>query len=80
MTTKNIGVSDSLNGDGLYVQVKSFLRGAFIENDPTVVFVVKSEEGKVLASFEVEPGKAHELSEIIRQEAELASRIQEENL
>jgi hypothetical protein len=78
MTTKNIGVNDSLQGETLYLQIKAFLRGAFIENDPTVVLVVKSEQGKVLAAVDISPSKAHELSEIIRQEAELASIAQEE--
>lgn len=75
---KNIGVSDSLTGRGVYIQPKAFLRGLLLEIDPTVALVVKSEDGEVLVSLEMTPEHAHTLSEYIRQEAELASVVQEE--
>lgn len=76
----SIGVTDGFSGDPLYVEPKAFLRGAFLDKDPTVAVVVTSEDGRVGLVLELTPEKAHILSERIRQEAELASVAQEENI
>jgi hypothetical protein len=73
-----VPVRDSLKGESLYLEPKAFLRGALLNGNPAVVFVLRSEQGEVLASFETGAKNAHMLSEYTRQEAELASVAEEE--
>jgi hypothetical protein len=77
--SKSINVYDPVTGRFLTLSVKSFLRGALVGDDPTVAFVLSSEQGELLGHFEAEPTDAHILSEYLRQEAELASIVQEDN-
>jgi len=78
--SKVIPIHDPLTGNLLRLSVKGFLRGALVGDKPIVALVVTSKQGELIGHFQIEPEDGLTFSEYIRQEAELASVAQEDNL
>lgn len=78
MARRDITVNDPSGSATLTLRVKGFQRGTVSGVAPTVVLAVISSDGNVLGSFEANPEDAQTLGEYLRQEAEYASKKEEE--
>lgn len=78
MAMRQIVATDPASMGEHILRVKGFKEGTVSGAKPTVVLAVLSIGGSVLGTFEFTPTEAQTLGEYLRQEAEYASKNEEE--